>query len=347
MFLRRSPESIVSSTSSVDINTRLLKPGTITQAMIAPARATPSTTTGSNPPRSPPLRTTKGCRGHSSVAEKLTNIDIQLPPITSIKDAPNHATQSTASLPVPSEYSPRVFPTTPAVVTTATAATSSSSKIPPFIKHEGNSITLDNSLASSHTSTVHTPIQLKHVFPVPKPPPPRPHRRRSLPAAAKLTHKDTLRKPNRSRTRSPSSLRSPRRVLRRINHHYEARKHQWRWHITLDEQKRYEALWAANRGLLLPACKRDFIVNLVVGEIWSRSRLGTRTLSEIWELVDRGAKGVLDQEEFCIGTWLVDQALRGRKVPVRIEQSVWDNVKNLGIVFDLNGLSIGNVLPIG
>jgi hypothetical protein len=120
--------------------------------------------------------------------------------------------------------------------------------------------------------------------------------------------------------------------MRRNSHHAEALKHRWRWHITLQERQRYEGLWAANRGLLLPAAQREFVVNIVVRDIWRRSRLQFRTLEEIWNLVDRGKKGYLSREEFCVGTWLVDMALKGGKVPVKVEASVWEDVRSLGVV---------------
>lgn len=70
------------------------------------------------------------------------------------------------------------------------------------------------------------------------------------------------------------------------------------------------------------------MVNVVVRDIWRRSRLDFRTLAEIWGLVDRGAKGRLSREEFLVGTWLVDMALGGGKVPVKVEDSVWDGVRS-------------------
>ncbi|KAK9365806.1 hypothetical protein V1509DRAFT_666766 [Lipomyces kononenkoae] len=52
--------------------------------------------------------------------------------------------------------------------------------------------------------------------------------------------------------------------------------------ITETEQKRYAALWAANKGTLLPPELSDCVHNLVVRKIWERSRLNRDTLEKIW-----------------------------------------------------------------
>lgn len=49
-------------------------------------------------------------------------------------------------------------------------------------------------------------------------------------------------------------------------------------------------------------------------------------LGEIWTAADRGEKGWLEREEFVVGTWLVDQALMGRKPPGRIQNAVFEGV---------------------
>jgi len=65
----------------------------------------------------------------------------------------------------------------------------------------------------------------------------------------------------------------------------------------------------------------------VVRDIWQRSRLPRTVLEEIWELVDERRVGRLTREQFVVGMWLVDQSLKGKKVPVRVNQSVWDSVR--------------------
>lgn len=68
----------------------------------------------------------------------------------------------------------------------------------------------------------------------------------------------------------------------------------------------------------------------VVRDIWGRSRLPSHILEEIWSLVDLGGAaegGWLSKEEFVVGMWLVDQRLKGHKLPVRVSDSIWDSVR--------------------
>ncbi len=133
--------------------------------------------------------------------------------------------------------------------------------------------------------------------------------------------------------------------------HHEGSRHRWRDEITLRERRRYEALWASNRGLFLdPTQLRQYqitqgvpsladqvldpdelVVNVVVRDIWSRSRLPLDELTEVWDLVDRSRLGALRKHEFVVGMWLIDQRLRGRKLPARVGDSVWDSARDLRI----------------
>lgn len=127
------------------------------------------------------------------------------------------------------------------------------------------------------------------------------------------------------------------------NKHAEGARKRWRDAITERERKRYEGVWAANRGLLLsrrdlsPAVTQhpntvtaglqDEVSALVVRDLWGRSRLPPHVLEEVWNLVDGRGVGRLTREEFVVGMWLVDQALKGRKVPVKVQESVWASVR--------------------
>lgn len=106
------------------------------------------------------------------------------------------------------------------------------------------------------------------------------------------------------------------------------------------QRKRYEALWASNRGLLVgehlasgaaaPGDERaNYVVNVVARELWRRSRLPDDELEEVWALVDVEGRGVLGRREFVVGTWLVDQRLRGRKIPARVTEGVWDSASGV------------------
>lgn len=130
------------------------------------------------------------------------------------------------------------------------------------------------------------------------------------------------------------------------NKHHEGTRKRWRDQITERERKRYEGVWAANKGLFIsspsPAGSRDSsrarqhyseddpsqdVLNLVAKEIWSRSRLPEHVLEEVWDLVDSRAIGRLKREEFVVGLWLIDQRLKGRKLPIKVSDSVWQSVR--------------------
>ncbi|CCX15518.1 Similar to Increased rDNA silencing protein 4; acc. no. A1CBF3 [Pyronema omphalodes CBS 100304] len=170
--------------------------------------------------------------------------------------------------------------------------------------------TLAASLAPSRTIT---PGPRKP--PAPAPPPAR--RRRSLPALPK-----TLRDPNTKRSPSPTpkppKTTFPPRNTKQLG---EAHKHSWRWVITAQERRRYEGLFAANKD------SNGDVINFKVKELWGRSRLEPRVLKAVYELVDRNKRGKLDREEFVVGLWLVDQALKGHKVPERVHEGLWEGVR--------------------
>ncbi|KAK9472744.1 uncharacterized protein V1510DRAFT_416793 [Dipodascopsis tothii] len=122
----------------------------------------------------------------------------------------------------------------------------------------------------------------------------------------------------------------------------EKRKHlfnsdkPWKHHVvtgsmTEAERKRYSVLFATNRGTLLPDELAGNICDIVVRELWERSRLGAETLAKIWDLVCHGPELFLTEDEFVVGTWLVDQCLYGRKLPQQLPSEVWSGVGRLGI----------------
>ena len=110
--------------------------------------------------------------------------------------------------------------------------------------------------------------------------------------------------------------------------HHEGSRRRWKEEMTARERKRYEAVWASNRGLFLPVGD-DCVVNLVVRDIWGRSRLPFEELAEVWDLVDNQGLGRLAKDEFVVGMWLIDQRLRGRKIPTRVGDSVWRSAKGI------------------
>ncbi|RDA87243.1 hypothetical protein CP532_1361 [Ophiocordyceps camponoti-leonardi (nom. inval.)] len=67
----------------------------------------------------------------------------------------------------------------------------------------------------------------------------------------------------------------------------------------------------------------DYVANIVVRNIWRRSRLPDEELAEVWDLVDGSRRGVLSRVEFVVGMWLIDQRLGGRKLPHRVSDGLW------------------------
>jgi hypothetical protein len=179
------------------------------------------------------------------------------------------------------------------------------------------------------------------------PPPPLPPSRRSTPHI-----RQTLRQPP---TKSDdeddrTKLKHRKKPLqsKKKHAHHEGERRRWREEITARERKRYEGLWASNRGLLLtppepssssaPGAKppnrygSDLVANVVVREIWARSRLPLDELAEVWDLVDRQGRGFLDKTEFVVGMWLIDQRLRGRKIPQKVGDSVWGTANGVRVL---------------
>lgn len=122
------------------------------------------------------------------------------------------------------------------------------------------------------------------------------------------------------------------------NKHHEGDRKRWRDSVSEAERKRYEGVWAANKNLLHPtdstATSQSPVIDIVVRDVWRRSRLPDDVLEEIWNLVDTAGGGALGKDEFVVGMWLIDQRLKGRKLPARVSESVWGSVRMLsGIKF--------------
>ena len=140
-------------------------------------------------------------------------------------------------------------------------------------------------------------------------------------------------------------------VRKHPNKHHEGDRKRWRDAVTERERKRYEGVWATNKGILCSLTAdeerelgresrrgdaearkealQDQICNLVAREIWLRSRLPEVVLENVWDLVDSEGVGRLSKEEFVVGMWLIDQRLKGRKLPTRVTDSVWQSVRSI------------------
>lgn len=201
-------------------------------------------------------------------------------------------------------------------------------------------------------------------------PPPVPTRRRKghgskfsfsrTPSPTKNGMLQTLRKQDSSSSSDSEDDSHPyrkhhkRRLVRKHPHkHHEGDRKRWREIVTERERKRYEGVWAANRGLYCsltpeeqnlfrtqPSNPRtsevktainDSVSNIVARDIWKRSRLPENILELVWSLVDTDQVGRLCKEEFVVGMWLIDQRLKGRKLPSKVSDSVWASVRSIGL----------------
>ncbi|KXX78947.1 Increased rDNA silencing protein 4 [Madurella mycetomatis] len=145
--------------------------------------------------------------------------------------------------------------------------------------------------------------------------------------------------------------------------HHEGSRRRWGDEVMARERRRYEAVWASNKGLFMqpgfavgygddrdPAAagggvdvgrawagpEAEMVANVVVRDIWARSRLPADELAEVWDLVYARGQGqggqsgrpqkALARDEFVVGMWLIDQRLRGRKIPAKVSRSVWESV---------------------
>ncbi|KAI5840232.1 hypothetical protein DFP73DRAFT_559260 [Morchella snyderi] len=240
----------------------------------------------------------------------------------------------------------------------------------PLSQHLSEDSVIAASLASSR---VNSPAPRKP----PAPPAPRRGRRKSVPSPAKTGFMETMRKPKSSPAEASPQRMMPNLVKLHPHKHSEGGRRRWRHFITDVERKRYEGLWAANKGLLLtkcgskskgpspyslglqetkshephsfqlhhvwsstPDCTEDLsdcVHSLIARDIWTRSRLPLSRLADIWDLVDRGMKSRLSRDEFVVGTWLIDQSLKGRKLPLSVQDEVWQSVRRLGVEIPSSG----------
>ena len=203
-----------------------------------------------------------------------------------------------------------------------------------------------SSLASSRAASPSRSLQAT-LYPPPPPPRRSPHRHLFLhkkesrtPSPAKQTVlKTTMRKPKVDEEMDEGEMRRRKKahlMKKHPNKHHEGDRKRWRDEITERERKRYEAVWASNKGLYTTPGLENCVCNLVVRDIFSRSRLNTDVLEEIYALVDRTQIGGLERAEFVVGLWLIDQRLKGRKLPVKVSDSVW---KSVGV---LSGIKVRN-----
>ena len=138
-----------------------------------------------------------------------------------------------------------------------------------------------------------------------------------------------------------NARRKHRHFMKHPNKHREGSRQRWKDKVTERERKRYEGVWAANKGMFLTEAfpipdleaiheipPSELVLDIVDRDILNRSRLPTDTLAEIWDLVDRQGGGTLARDEFVVGLWLIDQRLKGRKLPIRVSPTLWASVRH-------------------
>jgi hypothetical protein len=206
-----------------------------------------------------------------------------------------------------------------------------------------NDSSLANAIVGANLALSRNPSPYKSTSNVGNPllSPSRPSKSRSA-SPKKLTGalRETLRKDNGQEESSDEGhhLRG-RKIVRRGLHRFgeggEGRK--WHEEISEEEFKRYAGLWASNRGFLFTARERaltkdnldEEVHNFITRELWRRSRLPDKLLREIWDLVDDRKLPRLTKASFVVGMWLIDQRLKGRKMPVKVGTTVWESVHRL------------------
>ncbi|KAG0347573.1 hypothetical protein BG004_007477 [Podila humilis] len=83
-----------------------------------------------------------------------------------------------------------------------------------------------------------------------------------------------------------------------------------------ESRRRYEALFRS-------VCSSGSIEGPKVYEIYVRSRLDSKTLAQIWDLVDIDNAGKLSKAQFCMGLYLIDERLASGTIPLEVSDELW------------------------
>ena len=63
-----------------------------------------------------------------------------------------------------------------------------------------------------------------------------------------------------------------------------------------------------------------------VHAIYVKSRLDSKTLAQIWDLVDVDNAGRLSRAQFCMGLYLIDERLASGLIPLEVSAELWVSV---------------------
>ncbi|KAF9399556.1 Epidermal growth factor receptor substrate 15 [Mortierella sp. AD011] len=86
-----------------------------------------------------------------------------------------------------------------------------------------------------------------------------------------------------------------------------------------DARRRYEALFHS-------VTSGEYIEGAKVHAIYVRSRLDSKTLAQIWDMVDVDNSGRLNQAQFCMGLYLIDERLASGLIPLEVSDELWVSV---------------------
>ncbi|KAG0026218.1 Increased rDNA silencing protein [Podila clonocystis] len=81
-------------------------------------------------------------------------------------------------------------------------------------------------------------------------------------------------------------------------------------------RQRYEALFRS-------VCSSECIEGAKVHGIYVRSRLDSKTLAQIWDLIDIDNAGRLSKAQFCMGLYLIDERLASGTIPLEVSDELW------------------------
>ncbi|CAO3568481.1 unnamed protein product [Mortierella alpina] len=89
--------------------------------------------------------------------------------------------------------------------------------------------------------------------------------------------------------------------------------------IKPEARRRYETLFKS-------VCSGEHIEGGKVHAIYVRSRLDSKTLAQIWDLVDVDNAGRLTRAQFCMGLYLIDERLASGLIPLEVSDELWVSV---------------------
>ncbi|KAF9432541.1 Increased rDNA silencing protein [Entomortierella beljakovae] len=90
-------------------------------------------------------------------------------------------------------------------------------------------------------------------------------------------------------------------------------------HVKQDARRRYEALFKS-------ITTGEYIKGAEVYAVYVRSRLDSKTLAQIWEMVDVDSAGRLNRAQFCMGLYLIDERLASGLIPLEVSDELWVSV---------------------